>query len=328
MAEEVIDGPALRHAFESLDDDGSQCISPEELFAALRELDEALTLEEVVLHIETTEQNVGGDGEDKKDEEGGGGSDGTIDFNEFVRLFPTRVARVKALEDRIEGSQRSANELRNRLVTVKAKLRKWVKTLEDEKEDIDKLLFDRQVTSEQRLPALKHRFKMVASLFGHPPGPATAEEHNANFKSYMRNRKNKNGKKAQGDVFGYDSFAQDQSHNSFWSILIEEDRKKLKGAVIKESSTEVHIDPFAVHDAGESVANKISEVVDWTKAQLEEYESFAEVQTDLELKLPQIPYSARGLMLQNSENAKEDAEQDEDAAARRGSCFARILNLR
>merc|ERR1719498_1037236 len=58
MAEDVIDGRALRHAFESLDDDGSEEISPEELFAELHDLDNDVTMEQILEHVAIAEKNA------------------------------------------------------------------------------------------------------------------------------------------------------------------------------------------------------------------------------------------------------------------------------
>jgi Ca2+-binding EF-hand superfamily protein len=324
MAEEVIDGPALRHAFESLDNDGSQCISPEELHESLHELDETLTLEEVVAHIAATEQHLGED--EQKGSEDGGGGDGTIDFDEFVRLFPTRVARVKALEDRIHDTQVVGNQLKTRFVGFKSKIRKWVKSLEEEKDEIEKSMDNfMQKKGDDEVNNLKQKFKVVSTMLGHPPGPATAEDHSNNFKTFLRNRKKNSGKKSKFECFGFDSFVQDQGITGFWSILIDDEKRKFKASVLQESNNETHIDHFACHDAAERAASKICDVIEWTKTQLEEYESFAEVLTDMEIHLPQLPYSSRGLM-HNMEEAADDKEQNVNTGHRQ-SCFANILNL-
>merc|ERR1719345_591290 len=87
LAEDVIDGRALRHSFESLDDDGSECISAEELFNELKLLSSELTLDDIKMHIAASE----------KDSAGAKESDHKLDYTEYMGLFPGRVLKVKAM---------------------------------------------------------------------------------------------------------------------------------------------------------------------------------------------------------------------------------------
>merc|ERR1712224_996468 len=125
MAEQVLDGRSLRHAFESLDDDGSECISPQELFDELRVFDDSLTLENVVAYVAEKDLNPHADGEENEVDK-----DCELHFNEFVQLFPERVKYVQTLHARKESTISQAAAYADALAEVKDDALEWVSDLE------------------------------------------------------------------------------------------------------------------------------------------------------------------------------------------------------
>ncbi|CAE7255409.1 CPK13, partial [Symbiodinium sp. KB8] len=125
MAEEVIDGRALRHAFESLDDDGSEQVTPQELYDELKDLDSSITIEDVVKHVEAAELEI----EDSEDEEENT-KDHAIDYTEFMQLFPVRVERVRQLKERLLSSEDHSKELCQHLEDVTPAVERWLRSME------------------------------------------------------------------------------------------------------------------------------------------------------------------------------------------------------
>lgn len=295
MAESVIDGRALRHAFESLDDDGSECISAEELFCQLRTLDESLTFEQILEHIEAAEDEIQGHvrkEKENKDEM----KDAKLDFEEFVHLFPVRLKRMKLLQERTDANHQYAELSQQLFQSVQMEAHQWLKQLQAEISTVDKLsgLVVNKDEAEQAVKDLKKRFFRISEYLRHPPGPYDAKTMGqlmqgvkAKTKAQKRNSRN--------DMYGFDSFMQDQAIKEYWAGLIVDEMRLLRQSVMKNAGNNADIDHFKVHDAAETAILKLDLIIEWTRSQLEEYESFVEVLADIEAPMPTMTLSSRGL---------------------------------
>mmetsp|Transcript_127245 Transcript_127245/g.245411 ORF Transcript_127245/g.245411 Transcript_127245/m.245411 type:complete len:922 (-) Transcript_127245:119-2884(-) len=313
LAEEVIDGRALRHAFESLDDDGSEQISPEELLDELIAFDSSLTMDEVIAHIEAAEGDQGGE-----EQAAAGGkqvqSDMQIDFDEFCALFPVRVQRIKNLEARLANTKSKASELGKHLDDSVERVQAWIDKLQNSTEEL-KEITQRGLDKDgsQGIKDMKKQIQKINEALKSPPGPHDVKAMIANGGSPVKKiKKGKKGKGA-GISFGYDSFLQDQAMMKMWPQLIFDEIRMLKQAVIIDKQAGEQIDHFKAHDAAESVLNKIDNVLNWSRCQFEEYQAFVEVLRTLEEPMPDIVYSSRGLMLRgDAEDDNDDNDEDEE----------------
>mmetsp|Transcript_55125 Transcript_55125/g.178611 ORF Transcript_55125/g.178611 Transcript_55125/m.178611 type:complete len:842 (-) Transcript_55125:445-2970(-) len=231
FAEEVIDGRALRHAFESLDDDGSEVVSPEELYEVLQEMDGSLTLAEVVRHIADAEQQVATlAGASKGDGYASGKDDQAIDYGEFCQLFPVRVQRMAVMSNRIDTERTTAEDLSGRFGSYRKKIQDWIAKLRGVVETIRKLsdtTIERTEAGSEAAKALKKEFSRLQDALGNAPGPFDAFEFQNMVqrakKDFQRRQfgddspghaKNKGKHKKEevqvnSDLLGFDSFLQD-----------------------------------------------------------------------------------------------------------------------
>lgn len=192
FAEEVIDGKALRQAFESLDDDGSEEISATELFDVLRELDAHLTMNDVEEHIRTAEaaasavkratpkaaeaaaaasatmaamQSEGAAGKAEGDE--------AIDYDEFVQLFPVTVRRARDLTERILTDRTTAEEMSGRFKAHSDRLKEWLDqvqaTLKDLQEGTEAAL-QRTPKGQEAAKGLSKELSKLQNALQNPPG--------------------------------------------------------------------------------------------------------------------------------------------------------------
>lgn len=303
MAEEVIDGRALRHAFESLDDDGSECISADELYERLSMFDSRLTHEEIVQHIELAEENAG--------EEGAAGSDHMIDFSEFCELFPVRCQRLKHLEERRKGLQEQGLTLDGQLRGLGPVAAHWISELKGALEQLHHL---QTVAIDQdrakAVKSMKDVFKRISKTMRSPPGPSDANKMLYRMTKYTskleKRKKGKTDKQKQSEEFyGYDSFLQDRAVEEMWTQLINAECKEMEREVVtKDEDGKLSVDHFKAIDLAEQVDLKVKEVLNWVTYQQQEYTSFAEVlDASLEAAMPSVPYSCRGLRRPKEEDA-------------------------
>lgn len=309
MAEEVIDGRVLRHSFESLDDDGSGAISSQELYDELKPLCSELTMEDIQAHIAASEIAI-------PDAEGEAEDDQKLDYNEYMQLFPGRLRRVKAVEDRISFNLSGAEQLQQKFDSVKDKVRSWMKALDSEATAMNKLSssLDREGVATFR--ELKKRLAKVATLLQHPPGPKDLQ-HQMEVHQAQQRRRRKCSKELSTPLsaeYGFDSFVQDHAVHCFWPVLVDAERKMIKHAIHTDNAGHDYVDVFKVSDAVQFVVKKIDEVLEWTRYQLEEYESITDVLSNAECGMHSMVYSGRGLQKHKDDSEDEGGDmQDHDA---------------
>eukprot|EP00913_Durusdinium_trenchii_P014613 g13712.t1 len=190
MAEEVIDGRALRHAFESLDDDGSEQVTPQELYDELVVLDNKITIEDVVKHVEAAE--LGLEDEDEDD----------VGTKDSVRSLQVELALVAFHE----GYDDMAKELCKLLEDGTPGVERWLRSMETATLTIQdlasKVVDPRHVeTLTEAAKALRKQFGKLDEGLKAPPGPSEPQELALKLRS---------GKAAKSiKVLGYSSFVQD-----------------------------------------------------------------------------------------------------------------------
>jgi len=303
MAEEVIDGKALRHSFESLDDDGSGCICAEELFQELKPLSNELTMADITAHIDECEGSAdkrkAGDSGDPDQED-----DNKLDYSEYIRLFPVRMRHLKELDDRAVQMREHAMELNGQFHNVKGKVREWIAELERESSSIHKIAMALDSNSEAQVKELKKRLTRIAQLLSRPPGPydtqRQAEIYSAEYKKKKKASK-ENAPPSVAAVYGFESFLQDHAVHSFWPVLIDAERKMVKTCINAPGSSNSCVDVVKAADCVHYVIKKIREVLEWSRFQIEEYESLLDVFENTEPPMNSLMYSSRGL--QNHDRA-------------------------
>jgi len=305
-----------------------------------------VTMEQIIEHIETAEQGVAGVEEEEKNEKNAlaGGAEGAkakapvepdhqIDFDEFVCLFPVRVARLKALQDRIKHTMEHAAGVSKTFGFSGPEAHKWVATLEHEKQCIDKVANncgkgESKEETEEAVKALKKHVHRVSEYLRHPPGPADAKHMAQLFQGTMKRSRGKT-KKTDKDFYGWDSFMQDQAVKEFWGNLVQDEMRLLRQAYIKDTKNGDHVDHMKANDAAETVTVKLADVISWATSQIEEYESFVEVLADVEKPMPFITFSSRGLQKHGEDDGDDDDEEDgerNDDDTNTSNIFTRVFN--
>ncbi|CAE7421077.1 PRA1F2 [Symbiodinium natans] len=320
---QVIDGRALRHAFESLDDDGSEQVTPQELYDELVELDSSITIEDVVKHVEAAELEL----EDSDEEDDT--KDHAIDYTEFMQLFPVRVERVRQLKERLRNSEKRSKELCKPLEDVTPSVERWLRSMETATltiQDLASKIVDPRHADTMMEAArnLKKQMAKVDEGLKTVPGPLDPQELMIKFRTSSR--------KSAKDP-SYNSFVQDMALLESWHLLLAFENKNMKMAMSAGGgSGNDAIDKWKLHEAAEAAANKIHKTISKVRLQLLEYTSFAEVMSSLEGSLVDDPknqdrlkLSGRGLPPRMGEEEEEDGgelvEGDEDAGM--CSCITR-----
>jgi Ca2+-binding EF-hand superfamily protein len=334
MAEEVIDGKALRHSFESLDEDGSEQICPQELFDTLKHYSSDLKMEQVLEHIAKAE---GRSAEVDNEEQS---KDHKIDFQEYVRLFPVRLRRLQKMEERLSSTMNYGQDACTRYQQVEDQVAHWIKSLDNECHMINKLCLEcGDKKGPESVKQLRAHCGKAAELLKHPPGPADYEAHMDLWNSISKKKKkgeqqrrvSKGGgpiDKTPGvsEVFGFDSFMQTQALHAWWPMLIDNDRATIKNCMHHDSvNNALACDYFRASDAGQNVVKKIDEVLEWAKFQVEEYKSFVDVLTTSEGAIPQIGFSSRGLQ-SHGEEADGHMQDDEGSPSHGDDAKAGIVS--
>lgn len=312
LAEEVIDGRALRHAFESLDDDGSEQVTPQELYDELVALDSKITIEDVVKHVEAAELGL-----EDEDEEDVGTKDHAIDYNEFMQLFPVRVQRMRELKDRLQGCDDTSKELCKLLEDSTPGIERWMRSMETATLTIQdlasKVVDPRHVdTMTEAAKALRKQFGKLDEGLKAPPGPAELQELVFKFRT---------GKGKSIKVLGYSSFVQDMSLMDNWPLLISFESKNMKLAMMAgPGSGPESIDKWKLHEAADGAANKIHKLLAKVRLQLDEYTSFAEVMSAPEALMATVNLSGRGLPPRTGADEDEDGDEQEANEDGAGCC--------
>jgi len=302
LAEETIDSRALRLAFESIDEDGSEQITPPELFEALSPLSSELTLEQVVHHIAEVE----GLAEDADDS----AQDHVLDFAEFAQLFPERTRLMKELQARATQAAEASNELQDRFSSVQGDVKEWISKMEGVKQQMNHLkglVLERFRGEEKRheaLDNLKTQLKLADSSFRHVPAPSGEVTHMrtstvAKTKSVRRRSVNNHKNEI---LLGFDTFCKDHASDESWGALLTKETKALASTASKKGKARLNEpDYLASYFAVETAVEKLTDALTWTKGQFEEYESFCDAFSHLEAPLPAVSRATRGLKERTNE---------------------------
>lgn len=320
-AELLIDGAAMRNAFESLDDDGSEEITAKELFDNLCVLDDSLTLEEIAQHIAEAEGGL----------EDHGDADHCIDFEEFVNLFPERIRRLKEQSERVEGTKLHAAELLESFGKVDDKIDSWGSKLEQftlELEPLSGRITDLKENSMELAQAMQKICRKMKSVLVDIPGN---EDFNLMSVSQdYQDLQKKKDKAAQGklrirkedfaveqlvSMYDVEKFMQVEAVRGGWVSLLNPDITSLKEVIRTGAHSEKKdCDRYRAHDVAECVVMKTKEISEWVKAQHEEYKSITDAMMSVEPEMPKLPFSGRGL--------RRTAEDDKAAAEARAAAAA------
>lgn len=170
LAEEIIDGVALRHAFEFLDQDGSEEITAEELHKVLQTMDESISLEEVVEHIRVAEMEAGAEG---KVIEAEANNDETLGFDEFQLLFPLRVQKMVALRSRVVTAKQQGEKYNALFYEVKQPVDKFISKLDADVNELIESGAKMMSKNVEALPvakAIEKHCKNIDKTLSNPPG--------------------------------------------------------------------------------------------------------------------------------------------------------------
>jgi len=313
FAEEVIDGSALRHAFESLDDDGSEQISPQELHQTLRAIDASVTLQDVIAHVEAAEVGAA--------QKGHATTDLQIDYAEFVQLFPVRQQRVSALENRITATWNEQKSLVARYEETLEAREEWVRRMEQGANKIADLAdhtVDRHANSTDAAREMKQQFTSMEAGLRNVPGSLVMEnlgggmlhnDSNASPKAKRRAMLLGHIEQQEPDGFRYDSFLKDMAEGHHWASLISAEVKMLRQALSVATKFSGAVDQLKAHDAGEAAVVKLKEMLKQAKGQMEEYDAVVEAMAEPEARLSHIRFSGRGLRARSGKHVDDHGHE-------------------
>lgn len=307
MAEEIIQGRALRLAFESIDVDGSQEITPEELYEALQDLDQGLTMEQVIAHIKTVESitNEGGDKDCNQDQ--------AIDFAEFLRLFPECTRRMKLLEDRSACCTFEGSKHRDKFLSVREQANDWMNRLQLMQRQLQQnkgYAIEKFHGEEKRGDAMNNLYnglRLADQAARNIPGPKVeAFAQQSNQKAQSKQKAQKRTKKKEL-ILGYDTFMRVHAEETRWSKLFTHEYKELQRTKAKKDKGQMNEpDYLKAYYSVEAAIDKLTSTLKWAKGQAGEYESFLDVIDGTEPTLPPVSMAGRGLQAHSGE--KPDAE--------------------
>lgn len=307
MAEEVIDGRALRHAFESLDDDGSEVVSAEELFVDLHDLDDDITMDEVIEHIANAELEMG------DDDEAGGAADHAIDYNEFKQLFPVRVERMRKLKDRADFSKMGNENICKAFQDINPNVEKWLRLMEQTVLTIQdlasKAVDNRNDNAPEAAKGLRKHFAKIDDNLKHPPGPLDAKEMMAKYKSARS--------KLHVVEYGYKTYLQDMGILEDWHMLMVNELKSLKTALGPGGGKGAvgNVDAWKAHDAADSAALKVQDMLSRVRGLNDEYAAFTDMLGSREACMGEATLSGRGLKPRLCEQENEQADNQGNEGA-------------
>mmetsp|Transcript_75004 Transcript_75004/g.232811 ORF Transcript_75004/g.232811 Transcript_75004/m.232811 type:complete len:377 (+) Transcript_75004:1-1131(+) len=290
-SELAIDGRGLRLAFESIDNDGSEQITPPELFEALSQFDASLSMEQVVEYISKMELEVAGDVESPD------AQDHVLDFSEFAHLFPQRMQRVRELESRWQAAREQVVDFSGRFVGLREGAADWVESLELVRRSLGELKgvaiehFRANEVRHQAVDGLHDHLKSAHERLQSIPGP-----------QQLADVEGKRGKASQARasrkdfVLGFDSFLQDHGFEYRWPGLVAKEVRVLSRARAKKEKGELtETDYLRAYENADTAAMKLTEVLEWVRGQTCEYDAFVDVFDGIENRMPSISMSGRGL---------------------------------
>eukprot|EP00928_Gymnodinium_smaydae_P009077 TRINITY_DN13351_c0_g2_i1.p1 TRINITY_DN13351_c0_g2~~TRINITY_DN13351_c0_g2_i1.p1 ORF type:complete len:860 (+),score=224.42 TRINITY_DN13351_c0_g2_i1:220-2799(+) len=322
LAEHVADGPALRMAFESLDEDGSEEVSPQELWEVLQNLDDAIQVEDVKEYIASVEhllRGLKGEEEEKKEEEkaeGKGEDDGVLSYNEFVNLFPERTQRIDAIERRVHSGREACGAAVTKFRGVANQITNWMRSMEQDKKALEKLCgatATRTAESSTAALQMKKHFQKLKELLNHLPGPHREEESEEGGRRSSRKSVvlDKKAHQHQEDEWGWETFIEKQAAVLKWKDMLTNEAKQLKQALSGRAHLSDGVDTIMANDAGSNAVEKVGDLLQWCRMQMSEYEAFTEANDSLEMLMPSVAFSSRGLRIRVDQDAANgNANQD------------------
>lgn len=313
LTESTIDGRTLRLAFESIDEDGSEEITPGELWETLSALGPGLTVAQVVEHIESVEAAAaGGPASPQSEQAADANQDQALDFEEFCCLFRRRVERVKALEARNERARHLAMEMGSKFEGIRDLAEEFVNALNTVQDDLHnaKGLAVERFRGEQAqvnaVSALRETLKKADASLKGTPGPhddlevLTMERKHGKRHVVVEpghhHHHHRHGKK-EDLVFGFDDFLQERGAEQDWyKLLAREVREVTQTKAKTEKHHKLHeSDYLSVYKHVNRAGVKLKEVEEWSRGQAKEYEAFVETFRVEEESMPRLPLSCRGL---------------------------------
>lgn len=288
LAEDYIDARCLRAAFESIDEDDSTRIAPDELCERLRRISKDVKLEEVKEYIASVE------GMDPAT------ADNTLDFEEFSLLFPERRHRMNQIQARLDDSRNRRRNYCAEYATVREETDLWLKHIEECMQHINTnkaKAIEQHRGEESRLKATNKVFSSLMSAHESLANPPGDDEENA-FASMRRAHHGVKGKVPRDAslVYGYSTFVSDCAHQHAWATIVKEEHEVLEKmqARIAKAGTLLESQYVQVHSAAESAMAKLKEVRRLAKGQFVEYGAFTDA-AENEAAPPRVPFSGRGL---------------------------------
>lgn len=129
------------------------------------------------------------------------------------------------------------------------------------------------------------------------------------------------------DCFGYDNFLQVNGTLRGWKNVLEHDKKVLKLAILRSGRDKAGnpvCDRIGVNDAATAMKDKVEEIAQCAKDQVEEYKSFCDILTTWEEPLPQVSMSGRGRRL-TAEEEDDDILGGDEAAEQEENLLSRLI---
>eukprot|EP00927_Polykrikos_kofoidii_P018278 TRINITY_DN18443_c0_g1_i3.p1 TRINITY_DN18443_c0_g1~~TRINITY_DN18443_c0_g1_i3.p1 ORF type:complete len:899 (+),score=141.49 TRINITY_DN18443_c0_g1_i3:149-2698(+) len=322
MADNVADGPALRVAFENLDQDGSEQVSAVELWQALRTLDRNISLRDVQAHITSVDLMLDPEAAESKptpgdqgdlQQQGEGATDNadrniecTIDYSEFVQLFPVREVAAKWIKD--------LNAAQANIVTLTEKTSSAISA-----EDADK--------SAQDIRKFAHR---ANELICDPPYGGSTDASAVPWKRVSSRAtrvtgaspstaRAKLGKDQKAVGWSVDTFLLEQATREKWSTLLSGDVKNLKVALTRGKLVKT-IDVSKAHDIARLMSEKIAGVIAWSTPMLEDCISCVDACVSQEETLPRLQVTSRAVQLRWEDIMEDGRDEEFEAEAEENPC--------
>lgn len=289
MAEDTIDGKSLRLAFDSIDYDGSQVIIAAELLEVLQTYDSALKIEDVVRHIREGKAKVLGAAQEQTQE---------LNFEEFERLFPRRVARLQDLERRAQNSRETAQDLREQFEGVRSEVEAWMRKLESACCSLEEFMTaeePRFIQERNKVhDGVQSGIDAACQQLHAVPGPFHLPDER---KKRQRSSRGSGSKTSNPEiVYGFSTFMQEIAMELNWPELLNEESANMARVIRKREASVMHnFDNTKARRCTETAVRKLHEVLKSSSSQLREYDAFVDILEREENAMPRMPASGRGL---------------------------------
>lgn len=252
-----------------------------------------------------------------------------MDYGEFKLLFPVRVARMKEMEARMTTSRSTGEELTKKFMVVHEGCREWLHAMQafaDTIKVLSQKTIERGSDSAEAAKGLKKQFGKVDEALKSPPGPTDAAEILLQMKAAGRAAKHGDVKRSM--VYRFDGFLQDMALQDMWHALISNEGRMLKQALMVGNKFTGTVDQYKAHDAAESVANKLKELLRTANGQMDEYEAFVETMDVPEVQMREVSLSGRGLRPRDGDKEDEPGgpEANVEADDRGGNIMTRFFD--